>query len=178
MHRAVDISVGSLSPTINWGTLKHQEFLLPPKEQQAKIAELLWAADEMVERLIITGKKLFDLKKTFFRNSIKSEIFIPLFKLANISYGLGQPPEKDDNGIVVIRATNIKRGKIIEENLLRVRASAIPKGKNVELCEGDIIVVRSGAYTGDVAMIPKNWEGAVGGYDLIIRPIRAKVNSI
>ena len=45
MHRAVDISVGSLSPTINWGTLKHQEFLLPPKDQQAKLAELLWAMD-------------------------------------------------------------------------------------------------------------------------------------
>ena len=49
MHRAVDISVGSLSPTINWKTLKHQEFNLPPKDQQAKIAELLWAMDDVVE---------------------------------------------------------------------------------------------------------------------------------
>lgn len=50
MHRAVDISVGGLSPTINWGDLKHQEFLLPPKEEQAKLAELLWAMDEVIER--------------------------------------------------------------------------------------------------------------------------------
>jgi restriction endonuclease S subunit len=50
IHRAVDISVGSLSPTINWGTLKKQEFLLPPKEQQARLAELFWAADELVEK--------------------------------------------------------------------------------------------------------------------------------
>lgn len=50
MHRMVDISVGGLSPTINWGDLKHQEFLLPPKEEQAKLAELLWAMDEMIER--------------------------------------------------------------------------------------------------------------------------------
>ncbi|SDM11093.1 type I restriction enzyme, S subunit [Catalinimonas alkaloidigena] len=50
MHRAVDISVGSLSPTINWGTLKKEEFLLPPPDQQARLAELLWAADEVVER--------------------------------------------------------------------------------------------------------------------------------
>ena len=35
MHLAVDISVGSLSPIINWETLKHQEFMLPPKDQQA-----------------------------------------------------------------------------------------------------------------------------------------------
>lgn len=50
MHRAVDISVGSLSPTINWGTLKHQEFLLPPKEQQARLAELFWAMDEVIQK--------------------------------------------------------------------------------------------------------------------------------
>ena len=50
MDRAIDISVGGLSPTINWGDLKDQEFLLPPKEEQLKLAELLWAMDEVIER--------------------------------------------------------------------------------------------------------------------------------
>jgi restriction endonuclease S subunit len=50
MHRMIDISVGGLSPTINWGDLKYQEFLLPPKDQQAKLAELLWAMDEVIEK--------------------------------------------------------------------------------------------------------------------------------
>lgn len=50
MNRMVDISVGGLSPTINWGDLKHQEFLLPPKGQQAELAELLWAANNSVEQ--------------------------------------------------------------------------------------------------------------------------------
>lgn len=50
MHRMVDISVGGLSPTINWGDLKHQEFLLPPKAEQARLAEMLWAMDEVIER--------------------------------------------------------------------------------------------------------------------------------
>lgn len=48
--RAVEISVGSLSPTINWRVLAKQEFLLPPKDQQKKIAELLWAMDEVIEK--------------------------------------------------------------------------------------------------------------------------------
>jgi restriction endonuclease S subunit len=51
MHRMVDISVGGLSPTINWGDLKGQEFLLPPKDQQAEIAELLWAFDSSIEQM-------------------------------------------------------------------------------------------------------------------------------
>lgn len=50
MHRMIDISVGGLSPTINWGQLKEQEFLLPPKDQQAQLAELLWAMDDVIEK--------------------------------------------------------------------------------------------------------------------------------
>jgi len=49
-QRAIEISVGSLSPTINWKVLAKQEFLLPPKDQQAQLAELLWAMDEVIER--------------------------------------------------------------------------------------------------------------------------------
>ena len=40
-NRALDISVGSLSPTINWGTLAVQEFALPPLDAQRRIIELL-----------------------------------------------------------------------------------------------------------------------------------------
>lgn len=62
MHRAVDISVGSLSPTINWKTLKTQQFLLPPKDQQAKLAELLRAADAAVEAQLGLAASLSALK--------------------------------------------------------------------------------------------------------------------
>ena len=64
MHRAIDISVGSLSPTINWGTLKKQEFLLPPKDQQADIAELLWAMDEVIEKELTLFEKITLLRDT------------------------------------------------------------------------------------------------------------------
>lgn len=50
MERAIEISVGSLSPTINWTTLKVQEFPLPPLEEQKRIAEILWAADVTQEK--------------------------------------------------------------------------------------------------------------------------------
>ncbi|MBI4320152.1 MAG: restriction endonuclease subunit S [Chloroflexi bacterium] len=47
MNRAVEISVGSLSPTINWSTLKLEEFDLPALDQQRRMAEILWAVDEV-----------------------------------------------------------------------------------------------------------------------------------
>ena len=59
MNRAVEISVGSLSPTINWSTLKLEEFDLPPLDQQRRIAEILWAVDE-VERHWISAQVVFN----------------------------------------------------------------------------------------------------------------------
>jgi type I restriction enzyme S subunit len=43
-------SKGSVNPYINWKDLANYEFLLPPKEDQAKLAELLWAMDEVIEK--------------------------------------------------------------------------------------------------------------------------------
>lgn len=65
MHRMVDISVGGLSPTINWGVLKHQEFLIPPKDQQAQLAKLLLTMDEVIERekeVLIEIKQFLHIK--------------------------------------------------------------------------------------------------------------------
>ena len=44
MERALSISVGSLSPTINWKSLAKEEFTLPPVQEQARLVELLIAA--------------------------------------------------------------------------------------------------------------------------------------
>jgi predicted nucleotidyltransferase len=93
-----------------------------------------------------------------------------LGKTANVRYGLGQPPALETNGIPMIRATNVKRGRIVREGLIFINPSAIPNSRNPFLRAGDILVVRSGAYTGDVALVTKEWEGAVAGYDLIVTP--------
>lgn len=49
LNEAIRISVGSLSPTINWRDLKELEFDLPQIEEQERLAELLWAAYDLKE---------------------------------------------------------------------------------------------------------------------------------
>ena len=49
MERAVRISVGGLSPTINWKDLKEQEFELPPLSEQRVLANKLWASYRLKE---------------------------------------------------------------------------------------------------------------------------------
>lgn len=49
MDAAIRISVGSLSPTVNWKTLKELEFDIPPLEEQRKNAALLSSINETKE---------------------------------------------------------------------------------------------------------------------------------
>jgi type I restriction enzyme S subunit len=46
LNAAIKISVGSLSPTINWSALKELEFELPPIARQQQLSKILWAATE------------------------------------------------------------------------------------------------------------------------------------
>ncbi|WP_277476539.1 restriction endonuclease subunit S [Catalinimonas alkaloidigena] len=54
---AVKHSAGGLSPRVKFHDLANYEFLLPPKEQQAQLAELLWAMDEVIENIIFVKEK-------------------------------------------------------------------------------------------------------------------------
>lgn len=47
---AIKHSAGGLSPRVKFKDLANFEFLLPPKAEQARLAELLWAMDEVIER--------------------------------------------------------------------------------------------------------------------------------
>ena len=70
MERALQISVGSLSPTINWKTLAEQEFTIPSLPDQLRIATTLWAAEDCIvrsERFLVAAERIKQLliKKLF-----------------------------------------------------------------------------------------------------------------
>lgn len=55
---AVKHSAGGLSPRVKFKDLANYEFLLPPKAEQARLAELLWAMDDVIEKeKILSGKQ-------------------------------------------------------------------------------------------------------------------------
>ena len=94
---------------------------------------------------------------------------IRLKHVSDISYGLGQPPKEKKGGLPFIRATNVERGIINTKNLVYVDPNDVPYDRNPILNEEDIVVVRSGVYTGDSAIIDKSFGGSVAGYDMIVR---------
>jgi type I restriction enzyme S subunit len=72
---AIKYSAGGLSPRVKFKDLANYEFLLPPKDQQAELAKLLWAMDDVVEKEKNILKKL-EVSK----NSFKSKV---LFKYSH-----------------------------------------------------------------------------------------------
>jgi type I restriction enzyme S subunit len=59
-------SKGSTNPYINWPDIAKFEFPLPPLEEQKRIAEILWAADEAIERHIEVKHSMEFLRNKFF----------------------------------------------------------------------------------------------------------------
>lgn len=88
--------------------------------------------------------------------------------LVSIRYGLGTPPKELLGGVPMIRATNIERGKISEKGLIFIDPEDLPTGKNAFLDKDEIIVVRSGAYAADSAIITEEHVDAVAGYDMVV----------
>ena len=70
MERALRISVGSLSPTINWKALAKEEFLLPPIPEQARLVETLSAAENL-------HSCLYDLEQA--ANTVRLSIYLDYF---------------------------------------------------------------------------------------------------
>jgi len=63
MERAVQISEGSLSPTIKWKTLASQEFVLPKREKQTKLIDIFKQFDGTTNLLKQQISTLITLKK-------------------------------------------------------------------------------------------------------------------
>ena len=170
-------SKGSVNPYVNFSDLAWHEFALPPLEEQRRIAEVLNSIQQLSERLtnvkLNAATQLEAQREAAFNNARTKET--PMGAIAKVRYGLGQPPAAAQEGVAMIRATNINRGRISSEGMMRIDLNDVPMSRRLPLDEGDILLVRSGAYTGDSALVTKVWSGSIAGYDLIISPNRKHV---
>lgn len=93
LDRAIKISVGGLSPTINWKDLKQQEFDLPSLAEQKKLADKLWAAYRLKESYKKLLASMDELAKSRFIGMFGTVEKVPLEQLATIV--MGQSPTSD-----------------------------------------------------------------------------------
>jgi len=120
MERAIEISVGSLSPTINWKTLREQVFPLPPIDEQKSIAEILWAADEALEQFSNASEKLQQTRETYLRGlssigAAKKGKVTKLCKCFEIVSGQVDPKEEPYRSMPLVAPNHIEQntGRLI-----------------------------------------------------------------
>jgi type I restriction enzyme S subunit len=180
---AITISVGGLSPTINWKDISKQEFLLPPKSEQKRLTELLWAADEMIEKEKKELKKNDEFKKYFISsNFLNGNKCISLKDLGTVIRGVSYKPEQvcekyDSDTFVLLRSNNIDSNFRVNYNEVYYIDSTILK-EDQNLCLNDIVICMSNGskdLVGKAAEITSlNKERiSVGSFCAIYRPNNA-----
>ena len=177
---AIAISVGSLSPTINWRDLAKMEFNLPPKEEQQKIAQVVWSINDTID----SYQKLLDETENLIKGRFV-EMFgdldtnphnYPIRKLSEIaSYwnGLTYKPAdvtEDNTGTLVLRSGNIQNGELCFEDNVRVGCEIKDK---LYVRDNDILMCSrngSAALVGKTALIKELEESMTfGAFMMIIR---------
>lgn len=152
LDAAIKISVGSLSPTINWRDLKELKFELPSLEEQRKLADVLWAIYDMKDKykkLISATDEL--VKSQFiemFGDTLTDQSVYKVVPLASVfdkpqggEWGKDDP---DSTGVPVLRTTNFTDEGIIDFTDVATRIIPLDKVEKKSLSKGDILIEKSG----------------------------------
>lgn len=169
MNRAIEISEGSLSPTIKWKILKEQKFRLPPRAIQKKLYGLLLAADDaeqkkinlkndlqkfknvLVDNLLTRGVGRNSFIKTKLGDIPKNWSIVHLGECCkSIQYGFTASATGKDVGPKFLRITDIQNNAVDWGSVPYCKCAEVSKYK---LEDDDIVFARTGATTGKSYLI-------------------------
>lgn len=177
LDAAIKISVGSLSPTINWRDLAKLEFEIPTLDEQEAISGILWAMNRLKVAYTTLLQQADALVQSQFVEMFGERFAtcrIKLEQIASSTIGLTYKPENtsDSEGTIVLRSGNIQDGELnIKDDIVRVAGIVIPDNKYVY--PGDILMCSrngSASLVGKCCRIPECEEAmAFGAFMTVIR---------
>lgn len=181
-EHALNTSAGSLSPRTKWKDLADYEFALPPKDEQRRIADILWAADESILKMVFLQEQIQSYRQTLVqilfdpytpKGEEKTVNLVPLAEV--LSYGSDGPfgsklktEHYTDEGVRVIRLQNIGDGAFNDDDKAYISNAYYRELIRYSVRPGDIIVAGLGDEAhalGRACMIPKDLELAVNKAD-------------
>lgn len=124
---AVETSAGSLSPRTNWRHLAKYEFDLPRFEQQRRIAEVLWAVDEVMQTSIGIAGTLRGVLQSEYESSLLQDpetsewADVSLDEICTIQQGQVDPTQEPYDQMIHIAPDDIESdtGRILERRTAR-----------------------------------------------------------
>lgn len=155
---AIQHSAGGLSPRVKFKDLANYEFLLPPKNQQAQLAELLWAMDDVIEKEKVNKIKYESFYKRYLFDSVAGKLSKNKWKtytfgeLGETYGGLTNKTKVDfGEGLPFINYMNVfSNSKVNPEQVDYVRISVNENQNKVKY--GDILLTGSSETPEEVGM--------------------------
>ncbi|WPK67956.1 hypothetical protein EUCA11A_21270 [Eubacterium callanderi] len=149
LDAAIKISVGSLSPTINWRDLKELKFHLPDLDKQKKLADMLWSINRTLLRYKELLNKTDELVKSQFMEQFEGYEKTRLGEIANITAGQSSPHDDEfsEEGTPFIKAGNLEDLKLLrisEQECNLVDEKTIKEKKLKLHNSGTVLVAKSG----------------------------------
>ena len=157
MERAKEISVGSLSPTINWKTLAKEEFALPPLDEQRRMVTVLSAAEQCLQsyRLLVNAVTSLESSAVSGVDARTSCVMLGEVIIES-NYGSSTRSNRERKGTPLLGIPNILRGELDLRDLNWAYLSKKDTDK-YRLHEGDVLVVRTNGnpdYVGRCLTVP------------------------
>ena len=178
LNEAIRISVGGLSPTVNWKDIRELEFDLPSLAEQKVLAEKLWAAYEVKQSYLKMIAATEEMVKAQFvemfgtpeNNHKDYPIIIIGEKVKSINYGTSKPAT--DNGkYVYLRMNNITYdGKLDLSEVKRIDLSP-EEDESAFVHKGDLMFNRTNTkeFVGKTTVFNLDEPMVVAGYIIRIR---------
>ncbi len=178
---ALDTSAGSLSPRTSWTALKDFEFPLPPIDEQKRIAEILWAADEAVEtkrdsltkanesisvlsaHILTEGFGSHPPKKTAIGRLHSEWNVVRLGDVANVVYGITLNSKRNTLPLKkpYLRVANVQRDSF-DLNDVNLIGCTEKEAKQYRLQQSDILVVEGHADVNEIGRASL-WRNNIDG---------------
>ena len=180
MDTAIRISVGGLSPTINWKDLQKQEFELPSIEEQRILADKLWAAYELKEaykKMIAATDEM--VKSQFIEMFGACTHNVSLSTLCNVFIDGDWIESKDqsDVGIRLIQTGNIGDGyfRDKDDKARYISEQTFEHLKCTEVFPNDILISRLPDPIGRACVIPDGIGKSITAVDCTIVRLSDKI---
>jgi|WetSurMetagenome_2_1015567.scaffolds.fasta_scaffold39673_2 type I restriction enzyme, S subunit len=176
-EHSIKRSRGSVNPYINWSDLVWYEFSLPPLDEQRRIAEILWAAEEEREAfgtlLLELSQFVERLGRHFFAETKGQRVtFVQLVLDGNLEFQTGpfgtvlKAAAYVSEGTPIVNPVNMNDGRFVTESGPFLNREECNRLAKYQLKTGDIVLGRKGDV-GRGVYVTDEYSGFILGSDCI-----------
>jgi len=174
---AIANAAGSMSKRVKWRDLAEYEFALPPKDEQRRIADILWATEKEKYALFSALEALQQLTsivgmEVFKRKPIKRVLLGELVSNGLLEFQTGpfgtvlKASSYVAKGTPIINPVNMVNGKLVTSDGPFLSEEECKRLSRYKMQQGDIILGRKGEM-GRIVYVTKEYEGYIAGSDCI-----------